>query len=161
MCRHHNWAPNISGLKLLSGRHRIFVSFLEHTGSILENSEHLFMSSQSRGYLTVQSGFDTRWLIFCMLLFFFGKTKLLLGILMNFLVEDWVCMLPWKYCTVELRCFSKLFFRGKIILWLLNAFTKCKNKCTSLFFRNTLFNFIPFKDIYGKYLRNLYFYYNT
>ena len=30
-----------------------------------------------------------------------------------------------------------------------------------LFFRNALLNFVPFKDIYGLYLRNLYFYYNT
>ena len=43
----------------------MFASFLEHTGSVLQNSEHLLMSSQSRGYLTAQTGLDTRWIIFC------------------------------------------------------------------------------------------------
>ena len=83
--------------------------FLEHTRSILLNSEHLFMSSQRRGYLPMPTGLDTRWIIFCILWFFFGKTKLHLVIWINFRVEDWVCMLPWKYCTAQLCCFSKLF----------------------------------------------------
>ena len=73
----HKLALTISGIKLLSSRHRIFVSFSEHTGSILQSSEHLFMSSQSRGYLTVQTELDTRWIIFCsyvvVLWFVFGK----------------------------------------------------------------------------------------
>ena len=34
----------------------MFVSFLEHTGSVLQNSEHLLMSSHNRGYLTAQTG---------------------------------------------------------------------------------------------------------
>ena len=72
----HFW-PKTSSLKLLSSRHRIFVSFSEHTGSILQSSKHLFMSSRSRGYLTVQTELDTRWIIFCryvvVLWFVFGK----------------------------------------------------------------------------------------
>ena len=136
----------ITGLKLLNGRHRIFVSFLEHTGSILKNSEHLFMSSQSRGYLTVQSGLNTRWFIFCMLLFFFETA---FG---DF--NELSCGRMSMYASLEIMhsgtaLFFQTFLRGKITLWLLNAFTKCKNKCTSLFFRNALLNFIPFKDIYG------------
>ena len=108
--------------------------FLEHTRSILINSEHLFMSSQRRGYFPMPTGLDTRWIIFCILWFFFGKTKLHLVIWINFRVEDWVCMLPWKYSTVQLRCFFQTFLRRKTILWLLNASHKRRNKCTSLLF---------------------------
>ena len=60
MCHHLKLAPTISGLNLLSRRQRIFMSFSEHTGSILKNSEHLFMSFQSRGYLAVQTRLDVR-----------------------------------------------------------------------------------------------------
>ena len=155
-------ALTISGLKLLSSRHRIFVSFSEHTGSILQSSEQLFMSSQSRGYLTVQTELDTRWIIFCryvvVLWFVFGKNETTFGDLIKL-----SCGGLGMYASLEILhnatpLFSQTFRGRKITLWLL---TKRKNKCTSLFFRNALLNFIPFQNIYGKYLRNFYFYYIT
>ena len=79
MSRHYKLVPTISDLKLLSRKHRILLSFSEHTGSILQNSEHIFMSSQSRGYPTMQTELDTHFMYVCCV-FFFGKTKLLLVI---------------------------------------------------------------------------------
>ena len=90
-------------LKLLSGRHWMFVSFLEHTGSVLQNSEHLLMSSQSRGYLTAQTGLDTRWIIFCMLWFYFWKNLIAFGDL-NKLSCGGLSM--YFLTLISFRCFS-------------------------------------------------------